>query len=143
MRKYLIIVLLACISSAHAQIKITWETLSDVTFADKWSKKEEAYYYHPTFGASVKALDGQEIIIKGYFLPINPREGLYILSYNSFANCFFCGNAGPESIIALNDFENKHDLRMDEIVVVKGKLRLNADDIYECNYVLDDAEILW
>jgi hypothetical protein len=34
------------------------------------------------------------------------------------------------------------DLRMDQIITYKGKLRLNKDDIYQLNYILEDAEIV-
>ena len=30
---------------------------------------------------------------------------------------------------------------MDELVTIKGTLRLNSDDIYKCNYILDYAEV--
>lgn len=143
MRNFLFTVLVLFVTTAQAQTKITWKTLADVTFIDKWSKKEEAYYYFPKFGESVIALDGKEVQIKGYFLPINPEEGLFILSRNSFAMCFFCGAAGPETIISLFDFDNKLKLKMDDIVTLKGRLRLNADDIYECNYILEDIKIVW
>ena len=34
------------------------------------------------------------------------------------------------------------DLRIDQIITYKGKLRLNRDDIYQLNYILEDAEIV-
>ena len=33
-------------------------------------------------------------------------------------------------------------LRMDQVITFKGKLRLNVDDIYQLNYILEDAEIV-
>ena len=33
-------------------------------------------------------------------------------------------------------------LRMDQVITFKGKLKLNVDDIYQLNYILEDAEIV-
>ena len=30
---------------------------------------------------------------------------------------------------------------MDEVATIKGTLKLNADDIYKCNYILQDAVV--
>jgi hypothetical protein len=33
-------------------------------------------------------------------------------------------------------------LRMDQVITYKGTLKLNVDDIYQLNYILEDAEIV-
>ena len=33
-------------------------------------------------------------------------------------------------------------LRMDQVITFKGKLRLNVDDIYQLNYILEDAQVM-
>ena len=33
-------------------------------------------------------------------------------------------------------------LRMDKIITIRGTLRLNADDILQMNYVMEDVEIV-
>ena len=123
-----------------SQTEITWKTLADVRFSDKYSEEEEAYYYYPHFGPSVTALQGKEVFLKGYILTIDPKEGIYILSRNPFAACFFCGNAGPESIVELKLKPGHSKFKMDQIVTMKGRLKLNRDDIYQCNYILESAE---
>ena len=30
---------------------------------------------------------------------------------------------------------------MDEVATMKGTLKLNSDDIYQCNYILQNAEV--
>jgi len=138
----LITVLLLLISvQGWSQTKITWRTLADVRFTDKWSDEVEAYFYYPHFGSSVKALEGKEVFIEGFMLPIEPHEDLYILSRNPFASCFFCGSAGPESIIELKLKKNHPKFKMDQLVTIKGRLKLNQDDIYQCNYILEEAEV--
>ncbi|WP_192349005.1 DUF3299 domain-containing protein [Algoriphagus sp. Y33] len=128
-------------TSIFAQTKINWDILSDVTFSDKYSEEVEAYYYFPTFGPSVLALNNKEVIIKGYVLEIDRGNDVYILSANPFAACFFCGAAGPESIVELKLGKNHPRLTVDQVVTFRGILKLNAVDIYQCNYILESAAI--
>jgi len=142
MHRILSIFLLILIATPGiSQIEITWSSLSDVRFTDKYSEEVQAYFYYPHFGESVKELEGKEVYLKGYMLALDPQENIFILSQNPFADCFFCGNAGPESIVELNLKPNQPNFKMDQVVTIKGKLKLNRDDIYHCNYILEDAEV--
>lgn len=123
-----------------AQQVISWETLSDVNFTDKYSEEEDAYYYYPHFGFSVRALNGKEVSIRGYMLVIDQQEGVYILSKNPFSACFFCGTGGPETIIELKLNTEHRRFKTDQVVTMQGKLKLNQDDIYQCNYILENAK---
>lgn len=140
MLRLIIILLLFTAKSGISQKAITWKTLEDVRFTDEYSEEEEAYYYYPHFGSSVKALHGKEVILKGYMLTIEPKKGIYILSRNPWAACFFCGNGGPESIVELKLKPGHPRFKMDQVVTIKGKLTLNKDDLYQCNYILENAE---
>ena len=139
MFRLMIIPLLFIAVQGMSQTEITWQTLGDVRFTDKYSEEEEAYYYYPNFGSTVKALEGKEVYLKGYMLAIEPKKNIYILSRNPFAACFFCGNGGPESIVELK-LKPGHKFKMDQVVTIKGTLKLNEDDVYQCNYILEDAE---
>ncbi len=140
MLRLLIIPLLFLATPGMSQIEITWKTLTDVRFTDKYSEEEEAYYYYPHFGPSVKALQGKEVFLTGYMLTIEPKMGIYILSRNPFAACFFCGKGGPESIVELKLKPGHSKFKMDQVVTIKGKFKLNQDDLYQCNYILEEAE---
>lgn len=126
---------------AYSQTKITWDDLKDVRFTDEYSKEVDANYYYPHFGASVKAMEGKELIIKGYMLVINRKLEAFVLSRNPYAQCFFCGNGGPESIIELTMKPDYPFFKMDDMVTIKGRLVLNQDNIYRCNYILEDAVV--
>ncbi|WP_439489453.1 DUF3299 domain-containing protein [Algoriphagus sp.] len=128
-------------TSVYSQTKIDWDILSDVTFADKYSEEVQAYYYFPTFGPSVLSLNKKEVIIRGYVLEIDRGNDVYILSANPFAACFFCGGAGPESIVELKLDKDHPRFKMDQVVTFKGTLKLNAIDIYQCNYILENAKV--
>lgn len=127
---------------AVAPVKLTWETLRDVTFKKKWYPDEAVYMLYPTFGPAVQKLKGKEVSITGYVLPIDLDANLYVLSAFPYSACFFCGGAGPESVMALKFKKNPRKFKTDERLTFKGTLSLNADDIYQMNYVLDRAEIV-
>lgn len=121
---------------------LTWERLRDVQFKKKWYPEEGVVMLYPKFGPTVKALNGKAIRITGYVLPIDLESGLYVVSEYPMAACFFCGAAGPESIMALKFRKLPRQFRTDERRTFSGTLRLNADTIYELNYILDGAELL-
>ena len=124
-----------------SQAEITWNTLDDVQFSEKYSEEAQANFYYPNFGSTVKALEGEQVYLEGYMLVIDPREGIYILSRYPYASCFFCGSGGPESIVELKLLPDHPKFKMDQWVTILGTLELNYDDIYQCNYILKDAQV--
>ncbi len=124
-----------------SQTHITWHALSDVTFVDRYSEEGEGYYQFPKFSKDLSKLHGEEVLIKGYIIPLDPTTGVYVLSASTYANCFFCGASGPESIIELHLKPGHRKFKMDESVTMKGKLKLNTFNIYQCVYILEDAEV--
>lgn len=145
MKKYAVlfvaIALMAFAPNRLEPTKITWETLRDVTFKKKWYAEESVFMLYPTFGPNVNKLSGKEVTITGYVLPVDIEANLYVLSAFPMAACFFCGGAGPETVMGLKFKSNKRKFKTDERHSLKGVLKLNADDIYEMNYILTNAEI--
>ncbi len=121
--------------------ELTWQLLENVTFKDVYLESLDSYYWKPTFGPHVKAAAGKPFYITGYVIPVDIDENFYVLSRYPFANCFFCGGAGPESVVDLRFKGNKpvRPYQTDERLTFAGTLRLNADDIYQMNYILDGA----
>jgi hypothetical protein len=119
-----------------APIELTWKMLTDVQYKDIYVDELDAYYWKPTFGASVKAMEGKDVFITGYMIPVDYDENFYVISRYPYANCFFCGGGGPESVVDLR-LSGKHRIyKTDERLTFRGKLKLNADNIYEMNYIL-------
>jgi hypothetical protein len=120
--------------------ELTWQVLSDVEFTDVYLEELDAYYWMPEFGPQVIGAEGKEFFIAGYMIPVDVDEDFYVLSRYPFANCFFCGGAGPESVIDLR-FPDKSErtYQTDDRLTFRGKLRLNADDVYQMNYILEGA----
>lgn len=119
--------------------ELTWRTLTDVEFKDVYVEELDAYYWKPTFGESVKQLEGKEVYITGYIIPVDYDEDFYVLSRYPFANCFFCGGAGPESVVDLRFKSKTRKYETDERLTFKGTFALNADDVYQMNYILEGA----
>jgi hypothetical protein len=126
-------------SCSFSQQNVTWQDLAKIKFTDKYLSEYDAYFMYPTFSASVKALEGKQITIKGYFLDVVAKENIYMLSKGPMASCYFCGQGGPESAIEL-EFINKENFKTDDIVSITGILELNKDDIEHFNYILKECK---
>jgi hypothetical protein len=144
MNKKLILALLVipALVFAFNPIKISWEQLSDVTFKKKWSSTENMFLLEPQFGPKVTALKGKEVALTGYMIPVDVDANYYVLSSNPFASCFFCGGAGPESVVSIKFKKVNKRFNTDDRVTIKGVLRLNVDDINDLNYILEGAEVI-
>jgi hypothetical protein len=129
-------------SHFFSQNIITWELLKDVEFDEIWSEEFQAYYMVPKFSNSVKEMDGKEVQIRGFIIPVDIVQDYYVLSANPYSSCFFCGQAGPESVMEIQMIKNYEGLRMDQVITFQGTLKLNTDDIYQLNYILEEAQII-
>ena len=134
--RLLFVVVATCTSMlSFAQQTITWDQLTDAEFGIELL---EAY-----FGPSVKALDGKEIIIKGYIIPLDPLGTQYVISRNPMASCFFCGGSGPETVAKLRLHPKSiRRYATDEMLSFKGTLMLNEKNSESLNYVILNAERL-
>ena len=110
-----------------------------MTFTEKFFPSFGEYFLYPKFGENIRSLEGQKVSLIGYFLDIDPNGQLLILSKNPMASCFFCGGAGPETAVEVQ-FKTRPNFRTDDIVMVTGKLKLNAEDVQHFNYILTECE---
>lgn len=144
MRKSLILLffLIGLFQVGQSQKIITWDVLKNVEFDEVWSEEFQAYYMVPKFGKTIQSLDGKEVQIRGFIIPVDIVQDYYVLSANPYSSCFFCGQAGPESVMEVQMVKQYDGLRMDQVLTFKGVLRLNVDDIYQLNYILEEAEVV-
>ena len=125
-----------------AQQDLSWDILSDVSFEEKYLEDSDTYWLIPTFGDYIKLYEEQEVTIEGYLIVIDIEENFYVLSKYPYSACFFCGAAGPDSIVELQLNAKLKGVQMDQKVLVKGRLELNEMDIEHFNYLLSEAEIV-
>ncbi|WP_164490017.1 DUF3299 domain-containing protein [Runella sp. SP2] len=122
-------------------IIITWDTLKDVKYRKKFYVEVGQFFLYPTFGKSLKELEGKTVSISGYVIPMDTEGEYYVVSKYPMAQCFFCGGAGPETIVMLNFKKKPRRMRTDEKRCFTGRIRLNADRIDELNFILDDTAL--
>ncbi|MDP5169663.1 MAG: DUF3299 domain-containing protein [Bacteroidia bacterium] len=125
--------------------RLTWEDLKDVVFEEKFYDELDQLLLFPVFGEKIKARAGSTVMISGYVIPVDPGDentpGRYVLSANPFSACFFCGNAGPESVVELELADPDQMFANDEFRSFTGKLQLNDEDVDKLNYLLVDASV--
>jgi hypothetical protein len=144
--KFLIIVLIVfAFSTGVAQDKKfdSWNEFAKTKFEPKYQEKIGEYVFYPTFTQELKSLEGKEIILEGFYVPFAPEDGSYIiLSKYPMSQCFFCGGGGPESIAEVSFAKGLPKFQVDDVVTVKGKLKLNSDDLDHMNFILVQAEVI-
>ncbi len=124
---------------AQAQ-ETSWRTLGKLTWKYLYDEDLGFDVSQPVFGAEVKALDGKEIDIVGYIIPVDLDGDFQVLSAFPYSNCFFCGGAGPETVMELEMSKNYKFIS--EKVQLRGILRLNADDFQRLIYRLERVEVV-
>ncbi len=127
------------ILSLHQDL-IGWSVFEDATF--RWEYREEvgAQVEMPVMGQKLNSLDGTEIELAGFYLPMDMERKHIIISKQPYASCFFCGgDAGQESVAEIRFVQKPPRFTVDEIVHVKGRLRINPDDFDHLVFILEEA----
>ncbi|MEL7122574.1 MAG: DUF3299 domain-containing protein, partial [Bacteroidota bacterium] len=110
-----------------------------ITFKKEYNEMMGFKVDVPVFSTEVNELEGKLIQIKGYIIPVegykNQKE--FIFSAYPYNMCFFCGGAGPETVMEVYCKEPVEYTA--EPVVIEGILELNANDINRLIYALNDA----
>jgi len=136
--------LLFC-SSLFAQKELDWDDLGGIPTVKEYNEEYDINYNKPIFPPNIAMLEGEEIVVTGYILPLDVKGNYYILSAYPFAACFFCskdGKAGPETVIELKLKYDYDWFRIDDVLTFKGTLRLNDSDPNVMFYVMDKAQVV-
>jgi hypothetical protein len=146
MRKLLIATLAAMVlmGATLNQEPDMWALFSKTRFIEKLNREFGMYFLYPKFPDELKAYEGKIVTVSGFYIPLDMNNAnIAIVSKFPMAECFFCGGAGPESIVVgyLKTKPGKR-FKTDEIVKIRGKLKLNEEDIEELNFILMDAELV-
>ena len=138
----LILMLFLYSGSSMAQSDLSWDILSDVTFEEQYLEESDTYWLIPSFGDFIKLYEKQEVTIDGYLIVIDIDENFFVLSKYPYSACFFCGAAGPDSIVELQLDQKLRGVQTDQKVRVRGRLSLNKSDIEHFNYILTQASVI-
>jgi hypothetical protein len=138
-------VILDSLTRKNGYVELNWKLLATTTFKPKYIDSLMNHVSFPTFSVGMKQLDGQLVTMRGYVIPVEETgdEQVLVLSKNPYSMCFFCGQAGPESImdIKLKNGKGLRRFKKDEQVTFRGKLKLNDTDFYFFNFILEEAEL--
>jgi hypothetical protein len=133
----LILMTLSVVAQSNDNV---WNTLSKITFKKEYDELLGFKVDVPVFSEEVLALENQEVIIKGYIIPVEGYKSHkeFIFSAFPYNLCFFCGGAGPETVMEVFAIESVKYTT--DPIYLKGKLELNASDINRLMYALNNAE---
>lgn len=130
---------LGLMAQAQTQTNL-WKTLAKITFEKKYDELLGFKVDVPVFSDEIKALEGEMVTISGYIVPVEGYKSHeeFVFSAYPYNMCFFCGGAGPETVMEVTASEPvKYST---ERIVLRGKLLLNRDNINRLMYILVDAE---
>ncbi|MCC6725666.1 MAG: DUF3299 domain-containing protein [Saprospiraceae bacterium] len=142
--KYLAFTVLFCVGfclTAQAQENI-WKTLGKVTYKKEYDEMLGFKVDVPIFGNEVQKLDGKEVTVKGYIIPVDGYKSHkeFVFSAYPYSMCFFCGGAGPETVM---EVKAKSPVPFTaDVITIKGTLHLNSKDINKLMYSLSNVEMV-
>ncbi|MBX2897059.1 MAG: DUF3299 domain-containing protein [Cyclobacteriaceae bacterium] len=138
--KYVLLVLMAILP--FREDEEGWKLFAGVRFTPKYFPEYKEKFLVPNFESSILSKVGTEITVRGHYLPFDLQGNSIIISKFPYAACFFCGGAGPESVAEIFFSTKPPKFKPDQVITVRGKLRLNDTDVNHMNFILDDAELL-
>jgi hypothetical protein len=117
-----------------------WQVLAEVHFVQQ--KDKNGYTVEkPVFSAYLKTYKGARIKLKGYMIPLEESggKGKFMLSSLPFNVCYFCGAAGPETVVEVETLQQiKFSTKQ---IIMEGTLILNDTDPDHHIYILKSASL--
>lgn len=129
-------------ANLYAQESRGWEAFEGVKFESKYDEVIDDYLLLPEFSADVLAMEGKVVELTGYYVPFDLEDGAVILSRYPYAQCFFCGNAGPESVAEVYFKQQNLKFLPDQLLSVSGTLKLNTKEADHLNFIIEQAELI-
>ncbi len=140
-RIYLLIALTTAIfiTDNMAQTDNVWKSLSKITYRKEYDELMGFKIDKPVFSDAIKSMEGKTITVKGYIIPVGGYKSHkeFIFSAFPYSMCFFCGGAGPETVMEVSAKEPVKYTT--EQITLTGTLRLNSDDINRLMFKIDHA----
>lgn len=128
MRNILLILSLFLSFGIYAQERLSWNTFERLQFEEVFDEPSATWLQQPKWTEDLLRWDGKTVKVTGYVISLDTESQEYALSAFPFASCFFCGAAGPETVLELVLNEPKN-FTTDDIVTFIGVIRLNSDPL--------------
>lgn len=125
-----------------AQSSNSWDLFEKAVFEEKYIEEYFSYATLLQEDNYSRSLDGQVITLGGHYIPVMD-EDIIILSKYAYANCFFCGGAGLESVVEVRMKDDPpRTFELDEKLTFRGKLRINTTEWEFVSFILEDAVLI-
>ncbi|MGB3132266.1 MAG: hypothetical protein WBB26_11355 [Saprospiraceae bacterium] len=116
-----------------------WQVMSQVSYQ---KIKDESLGFeldYPLFSKELQSYEGKQITIRGYIIPTDGYKSQkeFVFSAFPYKSCFFCGGAGPETVIEV--FSTNGINFTSEKIEIKGILKLNRTDLNRLMFQLLNA----
>lgn len=118
-----------------------WNLLSSVEIVSGYDEFMGGEIDKPIFSYELLAREGKEMSLEGFIIPIEQgsEQDYFVLSRYPYQSCFFCGAAGPETVV---EVYAKGEFRFtDDRVRVTGMMRLNKDNPLHLFYILENCKV--
>ena len=117
-----------------------WDDFAECKISTTADIMNDRYLYNITYTPKVKKLEGEEITISGFMLPLEPAEKFkhFLLSRRT-PTCAFCPPGQPNEIIDV--WTDKPVTWNENIVKVTGKLKFMENKELGVFFQLKDAKI--
>jgi hypothetical protein len=118
-----------------------WQVLAEVGFQTRKDANGNIIET-PVFSKNLKSFNGKKVKLKGFVIPINEvgDQDKFMLSSLPFNVCYFCGAAGPETVI---EVDSDDGIRFNSKAIwVEGYLYLNDNDPDHHMYMLKSAQLI-
>lgn len=98
----------------------------------------------PNIHPAAKKLNGEQIQLEGFIIPLEGKKSQSHFMFSAFPinMCYFCGRAGPESVIEVFMKDGESLPFTDKKIWIQGELRVNEHDPQSNIYTLNYAEKL-
>jgi hypothetical protein len=138
MKKFVVLVLVLMPWVAFSQTENFWQVLAEVSFKTETDKAGYTIE-RPMFSKYLKSFQGKKVRLKGHIIPLEESggKGKFMLSSLPFNVCYFCGAAGPETVV---EVDTKQSVKFTtKQIIMEGSLHLNDSDPDHHIYILKSA----
>jgi len=122
-----------------------WRTLALMKFERQYSENDGiGGSQQGRFVPIIEALEGKEITLKGYVIPLSGKKAQshFMFSAYPFSDCFFCGKAGPESVVEAFSKDEKKINFSEEAITIKGIFKFTSRDPNDVMFTLENVELI-
>jgi hypothetical protein len=140
MKKLFLLALIFIVRTGFSQTDNFWQVLAEVNFKNEQDKAGYTIE-RPMFSKYLKSFQNKKVKLKGYMIPLEESggKGKFMLSSLPFNICYFCGAAGPETVVEVETSANiKFTTKQ---IVMEGVLHLNDTDPDHHIYILKSANL--